>query len=194
MMINTQEDKLVSAHDAEEFHRFFVGHDSDLQQEVTTLLTREAHLLDIQAYNAWLEHCVAPEIKYQVISRELRSTSERRYQLNDAVNIYNENYQHLKVRVEHQMDPQNWGNSPKIRFTRFVTNVMAAKDTGAPDLLHVRSNLILHRARRGNQVDVFYATREDKWKRNEGGGIQLVERLVDYPERILQTHNLMIFL
>ncbi|MGY6259274.1 naphthalene 1,2-dioxygenase system small oxygenase NagAd, partial [Paraburkholderia caledonica] len=53
---------------------------------------------------------------------------------------------------------------------------------------------ILHRARRGNQVDVFYATREDKWKRNEGGGIKLVERFVDYPERILQTHNLMIFL
>lgn len=194
MMINTQEDKLVSAHDAEEFHRFFVGHDSDLQQEVTTLLTREAHLLDIQAYNAWLEHCVAPEIKYQVISRELRSTSERRYQLNDAVNIYNENYQHLKVRVEHQMDPQNWANSPKIRFTRFVTNVTAAKDKIVPDLLHVRSNLILHRARRGNQVDVFYATREDKWKRNEGGGIKLVERVVDYPERVLQTHNLMIFL
>ncbi|MEL2319401.1 naphthalene 1,2-dioxygenase system small oxygenase NagAd, partial [Klebsiella pneumoniae] len=133
-------------------------------------------------------------IKYQVISRELRSTSERRYQLNDAVNIYNENYQQLKVRVEHQMDPQNWANSPKIRFTRFVTNVTAAKDKSAPEMLHVRSNLILHRARRGNQVDVFYATREDKWKRIEGGGIQLVERLVDYPERILQTHNLLTFL
>lgn len=73
MMINTQEDKLVSAHDAEEFHRYFIGHDSALLQEVNTLLAREAHLLDIQAYNAWLEHCVAPEIKYQVISRELLS-------------------------------------------------------------------------------------------------------------------------
>ncbi|MEL2319497.1 naphthalene 1,2-dioxygenase, partial [Klebsiella pneumoniae] len=27
MMINTQEDKLVSAHDAEEFHRFFIVQD-----------------------------------------------------------------------------------------------------------------------------------------------------------------------
>nr|AGH09222.1 3NT oxygenase beta subunit [Diaphorobacter sp. DS1]AGH09227.1 3NT oxygenase beta subunit [Diaphorobacter sp. DS2]5XBP_C Chain C, 3NT oxygenase beta subunit [Diaphorobacter sp. DS2]5XBP_F Chain F, 3NT oxygenase beta subunit [Diaphorobacter sp. DS2]5XBP_I Chain I, 3NT oxygenase beta subunit [Diaphorobacter sp. DS2] len=193
MMINTQEDKLVSAHDAEEFHRFYIVQDDALLQEVNTLLTREAHLLDIQAYKAWLEHCVAPEIKYQVISRELRSTSERRYQLNDAVNIYNENYQQLKVRVEHQMDPQNWPNSPKIRFTRFVTNVTAAKDKSAPEMLHVRSNLILHRARRGNEVDVFYATREDKWKRIEGGGIQLVERFVDYPERIL-PHNLLVFL
>ncbi|TFI47441.1 naphthalene 1,2-dioxygenase [Diaphorobacter sp. DS2] len=193
MMINTQEDKLVSAHDAEEFHRFYIVQDDALLQEVNTLLTREAHLLDIQAYKAWLEHCVAPEIKYQVISRELRSTSERRYQLNDAVNIYNENYQQLKVRVEHQMDPQNWPNSPKIRFTRFVTNVTAAKDKSAPEMLHVRSNLILHRARRGNEVDVFYATREDKWKRIEGGGIQLVERFVDYPERIL-PHNLIVFL
>nr|AGH09232.1 3NT oxygenase beta subunit [Diaphorobacter sp. DS3] len=193
MMINTQEDKLVSAHDAEEFHRFYIVQDDALLQEVNTLLTREAHLLDIQAYKAWLEHCVAPEIKYQVISRELRSTSERRYQLNDAVNIYNENYQQLKVRVEHQMDPQNWPNSPKIRFTRFVTNVAAAKDKSAPEMLHVRSNLILHRARRGNEVDVFYATREDKWKRIEGGGIQLVERFVDYPERIL-PHNLLVFL
>ncbi|ABM43222.1 aromatic-ring-hydroxylating dioxygenase, beta subunit [Acidovorax sp. JS42] len=194
MMINTQEDKLVSAHDAEEFHRFFIVQDDALLQEVNTLLTREAHLLDIQAYKAWLEHCVAPEIKYQVISRELRSTSERRYQLNDAVNLYNENYQQLKVRVEHQMDPQNWANNPKIRFTRFVTNVTAAKDKSAPEMLHVRSNLILHRARRENQVDVFYATREDKWKRIEGGGIKLVERFVDYPERIPQTHNLLVFL
>lgn len=194
MMINTQEDKLVSAHDAEEFHRFFNGHDVALLQEATTLLTREAHLLDIQAYRAWLERCVAPEVQYQVISRELRAASERRYQLNEAVNIYNENFQQLKVRVEHQLDPQNWANSPKVRFTRFVTNVMAVKDANAPDLMHIRSNLILHRARRGNQVDVFYATREDKWKRSEGGDLKLVERFVDYPERVIQTHNLMVFL
>lgn len=194
MMINMQEDKLVSAHDAEEFQRFFNGYDAALLQEATTLLTREAHLLDIQSYRAWLEYCVAPEIKYQVISRELRAVSERRYQLNDEVNIYNENFQHLKIRVEHALDPQNWANSPKVRYNRFITNVMATKDMGASDLLHIRSNLILHRARRGNQVDVFYATREDKWKRSEGGGFKLVERLVDYPERVLQTHNLMVFL
>ncbi|MDO1721978.1 naphthalene 1,2-dioxygenase, partial [Escherichia coli] len=30
MMINTQEDKLVSAHDAEEFHRFFIVQDDAL--------------------------------------------------------------------------------------------------------------------------------------------------------------------
>jgi naphthalene 1,2-dioxygenase subunit beta len=194
MMINMQEDKLVSAHDAEEFARFFNGYDAALLQEATTVLTREAHLLDIHAYRAWLEYCVAPEIKYQVFSRELRATSERRYQLDDKVNIYNENFLNLKVRVEHLLDPQNWANSPKIRYTRFITNVMAAKDMAASDLLHIRSNLILHRARRGNQVDVFYATREDKWKRSEGGGFKLVERVVDYPERIPQTHNLLVFL
>lgn len=64
-MINIQEDKLVSAHDAEEFLRFLNSGDEALQQEATTLLTREAHLLDIQAYRAWLEHCVDSEVKYQ---------------------------------------------------------------------------------------------------------------------------------
>lgn len=194
MNVNTEEDKLVSAHDAEEFHRFFNGHDLALLQEATMHLTREAHLLDIQAYQAWLAQCVAPEIQYKVISRELRAAFERRYQLNEAVNIYNENFEQLRVRVEHELDPQNWGNSPKVRLTRFVTNIMAAKDADASDLVHMRSNLILHRARRGNQVDIFYATREDKWKRSEGGDLKLVERFVDYPERVLQTHNLMVFL
>nr|AAM94036.1 naphthalene dioxygenase small subunit [Pseudomonas fluorescens] len=194
MMINIQEDKLVSAHDAEEILRFFNCHDSALQQEATTLLTQEAHLLDIQAYRAWLEHCVGSEVQYQVISRELRAASERRYKLNEAMNVYNENFHQLKVRVEHQLDPQNWGNSPKLRFTRFITNVQAAMDVNDKELLHIRSNVILHRARRGNQVDVFYAAREDKWKRGEGGVRKLVQRFVDYPERILQTHNLMVFL
>ncbi|WP_312467086.1 aromatic-ring-hydroxylating dioxygenase subunit beta [Stutzerimonas nitrititolerans] len=193
MMINIQEDKLVSAHDAEEFLRFFNSGDEALQQEATTLLTREAHLLDIQAYRAWLEHCVDSEVKYQIISRELRSASERRYQLNETMNIFNENYEQLEVRVAHQLDPQNWGNSPKVRFTRFITNIQAVMDENE-DVLHIRSNLILQRARRGNQVDVFYATREDKWKRGGDGVRKLVRRWVDYPERILQTHNLMVFL
>ncbi|GLZ26020.1 aromatic-ring-hydroxylating dioxygenase subunit beta [Pseudomonas stutzeri] len=193
MMINIQEDKLVSAHDAEEFLRFLNSGDEALQQEATTLLTREAHLLDIQAYRAWLEHCVDSEVKYQIISRELRSASERRYQLNETLNIFNENYEQLEVRVAHQLDPQNWGNSPKVRFTRFITNIQAAMDENE-DLLHIRSNLIVHRARRGNQVDVFYATREDKWKRGEDGARKLVQRLIDYPERTFQTHNVMIFM
>nr|AKA86822.1 naphthalene dioxygenase large subunit [bacterium enrichment culture] len=193
MMINTQEDRLVSAHDAEEFLRFVNANDAALQQEATTLLTREAHLLDIQAYRAWLEYCVDAEVKYQVVSRELRENSERRYQPNDTMNIFNENYEQLRVRVEHQLDPQNWGNSPKVRFTRFITNIQAAMDE-KEDLLHVRSNLILHRARRGDQADVFYATREDQWKRGEDGARKLVQRFVDYPERVLQTHNVMVFL
>jgi naphthalene 1,2-dioxygenase subunit beta len=194
-MINIKEDKLVSAHDAEEFHRFAdaKANDPALLQEANALLTREAHLLDIQAYRAWLEHCVDTEVQYQVVTRELRDVSERRYALPDTANVFNENYELLKVRVEHQLDPQNWANNPKVRYTRFITNIQAALDE-SEDVLHIRSNIIVHRARRGSQVDVFYATREDKWKRSEGGGRKLVRRYIDYPERVLQTHNVMIFL
>ncbi|MFV3335499.1 aromatic-ring-hydroxylating dioxygenase subunit beta [Pseudomonas sp. NY15437] len=196
MMINIQEDKLVSASDAEEFHRFHGGQaiDWDLLQEANAVLTREAHLLDIGAYNAWLTHCVAQEVQYQVVSRELRAASERRYQLNDAVNIYNDNYQQLKVRVEHQLDPQNWGNSPKVRYTRYITNVLVARDKDDLDLLHIRSNVIVQRARRGNQADLFHATREDIWRRHGDGHLKLMKRFIDYPERVLQTHNLMLFI
>lgn len=196
MTINIQEDRVVSNHDAEEYHRFHSAQAIDLalQQEATSVLNREAHLLDIGAYRAWLEHCVAQDIQYQVVSRELRAPSEKRYQLNDAVNIFNENLQQLKVRVEHQLDPQNWANNPKVRYTRFITNVLVAKDVNESGLLHIRSNLILQRARRGNQADLFYATREDNWRRSSDGNIKLIKRFVDYPERVLQTHNMMVFL
>lgn len=194
MTIDIQKDKLVAEEEAQEFQKFSVQFDPVLLQNMTWRLTQEARLLDMQAYRTWLEDYVAPDIQYQVISRELRAANERRYQLNDAVNIFNENYVQLKVRVEHQLDPQNWAGSPRIRFTRFVSNVMAVKDSVNENMVDVRSSVILHRARRGNQVDVFYASRQDKWKRAQSGQYQLVRRVIDYPERVLQTHNLMVFL
>lgn len=194
MTIDIQKDKLVAEEEAQEFQKFSVQFDPVLLQNMTWRLTQEARLLDMQAYRTWLEDYVAPDIQYQVISRELRAANERRYQLNDAVNIFNENYVQLKVRVEHQLDPQNWAGSPRIRFTRFVSNVMAVKDSVNENMVDVRSSVILHRARRGNQVDVFYASRQDKWKLAQSGQYQLVRRVIDYPERVLQTHNLMVFL
>lgn len=194
MTIDIQKDKSVAEEEAQEFQKFSVQFDPVLLQNMTWRLTQEARLLDMQAYRTWLEDYVAPDIQYQVISRELRAANERRYQLNDAVNIFNENYVQLKVRVEHQLDPQNWAGSPRIRFTRFVSNVMAVKDSVNENMVDVRSSVILHRARRGNQVDVFYASRQDKWKRAQSGQYQLVRRVIDYPERVLQTHNLMVFL
>lgn len=194
MLIDIQQDKLVAAEDAQEFQQLGAQYDPALLQNMTWRLTQEARLLDMQAYRAWLEDCVAQDIQYQVLSRELRALNERRYQLSDTVNIYNENYEQLKIRVEHQLDPQNWAGSPKTRYTRFVSNVMAAKDPAHDDMVQVRSSLILHRARRGNQVDVFYASRQDNWKRDQSGQYKLVRRVIDYPERVLQTHNLMVFL
>ena len=194
MMVDIQKDTLVAKEEAQEFQKLSAQFDPVLLQKVTWQLTQEARLLDMQAYRTWLENCVAQDIQYQVISRELRSTNERRYQLNDAVNIFNENYAQLKVRVEHQLDPQNWAGSPRISFTRFVSNIMAANDSESEGMVDVRSSLILHRARRGSQVDVFYASRQDKWRRDQTGRHQLVRRVVVYPERVLQTHNLMVFL
>jgi naphthalene 1,2-dioxygenase subunit beta len=162
-------------------------------QEVESFLYREARLLDTRMFHTWINGMVHEEIKYIVASTQLRANNERRYDLPDKVYLFNDDYQQLKIRVEHDLDPQNWRSSPLEQYCRVVSNIEVAR-TSVDSEFQVRSNCLIYRARRGYQVDQFFYTRYDLLIRDAVGGFKLKSREVDYPERSVSGHNMLIFL
>lgn len=165
----------------------------ELRQEVTAFVSREARLLDSRMYRTWHSEILSPEITYDIVSKELRSIKERRYDQPDTVYLYNDDHYQLGIRVEHDLDPQNWRSSPLEKYSRIVTNIELAQKQGTTDI-QVRCSCIVTRARRAYQVDQFCYTRDDVITRDEEGKLRLKSRYIEYPERCISGHNMLMYL
>lgn len=164
-----------------------------LRDEVVAFLFREARILDARMFRTWHLEVLSQDIRYTVVSKELRSTSERRYDRPDTVYLYNDGYRELGIRVEHDLDPQNWRSSPLEKYCRITSNIEVAQEPSSSDI-HVRSNCMITRGRRAYQVDQFFYGRSDVLTRDDGGQLKLKSRYIEYPERSVSGHNMLMYL
>ena len=164
-----------------------------LRQEVSSFLARESRLLDSRMYRTWHSEILSPDITYTVVSKELRSIKERRYDQPDTVYLFNDDHRQLGIRIEHDLDPQNWRSSPLERYCRILSNIEIGQEQGSLDL-EVRSSCILTRGRRAYQVDQFFYTRTDILIRDDQGQLKLKSRYIEYPERSISGHNMLVYL
>ena len=161
---------------------------------VEKFLYKEARLLDSKMFRTWLKEAVAEDVRYIVTSTELRANNERRYDLPDQVYLFDDDYRQLAIRVEHDLDPQNWRSSPQEVYCRFVTNIEVF-ETDDPQEFTVRSNCLLIRSRRSYQTDQFFCTRVDVLRQDAGTSeFKLKSRTIDYPERCVSGHNMLVYL
>jgi len=166
----------------------------ELYRAAESFLYREARMLDSKMFRSWLRDLVSEDVRYLVTSTELRSLKERRYSLPDQVCLFDDDYRQLAIRVEHDLDPQNWRSSPQETYCRFITNIEVF-ETENPAELTVRSNCLLIRSRRSYQTDQFFCTRLDTLTRPPGQDVfKLKSRLIDYPERCVSGHNMLVYL
>ncbi|GGB75114.1 aromatic-ring-hydroxylating dioxygenase subunit beta [Shewanella inventionis] len=164
-----------------------------LNNEVAAFLYRESRLLDARMYKTWHSEILSQDIRYIVASKELRSTRERRYNQPDTVYLFNDDHRQLGIRVEHDLDPQNWRSSPLEIYSRIVSNIELAQDDNSSDI-HVRSVCLISRGRRAYQLDQFIYSRNDILTRNRDGQLQLKSRYIHYPERSVSGHNMLMYL
>ena len=167
--------------------------DDAIVGEVQRLLHREARLLDTEQFSEWIDQLLDPEIRYVVVSRELRYRRERRYEAPAEVFIFNDDLVFLKARVAQFESGMQWRTDPPERTRRLVTNLEVFR-TGVEHEFAVRSNLLAQRSRRAYEIDQFVCCREDLVRRSPAGSLRLLQRRIDFDERSIAGRNLLLFL
>lgn len=185
---------LMDSSEAKNQHLYGSPASVDVYREAESFLYREARLLDSKMFRTWLGDMVSKDVRYIVTSTQLRSKNDHRYSLPDQVFLFDDDYYQLTIRVEHDLDPRNWRSDPQEKYCRFVTNIEAF-ETGSALKIITRSNCLLMRTRRSYQTDQFFCTRIDTLaKTTAQDEFKLESRTIDYPERCVSGHNMLVFL
>lgn len=169
------------------------GAGQPLRAEVEAFLHLEARLLGSGRQRAWLTEMVHPEVRYQVSSRQLRSSKDKRYAQPDEVFHFDDDYAALDRRIAQTESGLQWRADPPETLLYFVSNIEAF-ETDRPGDLQVYSNCLMIRDRRVYESDQYHYRREDVLRRNAAGALQLVSRKVVYGQRFVQGKNLLFFL
>lgn len=165
----------------------------EARERVENLLYREARLLDTNGERAWLESIVDPNVHYEVLIDELRSTRDKSGVSAKSVRVYDDDYAMLEARVRQTETAMLWRADPRERFRRFVTNIEVYR-SGDEGLLHVFSNCLVYRHRRIYEQATFIYGREDVFREAEGASLRLLSRSVRYDQRFVEGKNLLFFL
>lgn len=116
------------------------------REKIEQFLYHEAHLIDSWELKQWLE-LFAPEGKYFVPSLDYPDASE-----DSSLYFIADDHKRLTARVQQLLSAKVWAENPKSRVRHFVTNILVESTEG--DVVTVRSNFIVHRARR-DVVDTY---------------------------------------
>ena len=165
---------------------------SALYNEVAEWIDTEAELLDAYREREWLETMVSPDVVYQV---PIRQTVERARGTGFVAGAFHldETYGSLESRVARNETQYAWAEDPPSRIRHFVTGVRATADAEDPNLVHVRSNLLVYRTRQEQtQPQLLSGERHDQLRR-EDGALRLLRREVLLDLTVIGTHNLSIF-
>ncbi|MGW6172144.1 aromatic-ring-hydroxylating dioxygenase subunit beta [Arthrobacter sp. NPDC055138] len=154
-------------------------------------LNLEAELLDDLKEREWLEHLVSKDIEYQL---PLRQTVERARGTGFVDGSYhlNENYGSLESKVARNETPYAWAEDPPSRVRHFITGIRVREDTD-PNLLHVRSNVLIYRTRQEQTTPQILSGERMDILRNEAAGWKLLRRVVNLDLTVIGTHNLSLF-
>lgn len=163
-----------------------------VRTDVQAFLFLEARLLGTGQQRVWLNEMVHPEVVYQVSSRQLRSSKDKRYSQPDEVFHFDDDHGALDKRVAQTESGLQWRSDPPETLIYIVSNVEVFEDE-RPDDLRVYSNVLMIRDRRVYESDQFHYRREDVLRRGEDGVLRLLSRSVVYGQRFVQGKNLLFF-
>jgi len=163
-----------------------------VRTEGEAFLFLEARLLGTGQQRAWLSEMVHPEVVFQVSSRQLRSSKDKRYAQPEEVFHFDDDYGALDKRVAQTESGLQWRSDPPETLLYIVSNVEVFEDERPGDL-RVYSNVLMIRDRRVYESDQFHYRRDDVLRRGEDGVLRLLSRSVVYGQRFVQGKNLLFF-
>lgn len=151
----------------------------------------EAHLLDQQRYEEWLD-LLTEDVHYYM---PVKVTTALGAGFDTATEMahYDENKYSLSRRVARFATEHAWTEDPPSRLRHYVTNVRTVA-TDTDDEIIVDSAELLFRSRGDmNEPSIISAGREDLLRRTADGW-RLARRHIAVDESVLRTQNLAIFL
>ena len=155
-------------------------------------LVEEAHLLDEQLYDRWLEQ-LTDDIRYLM---PVRVTTARGSGFDTLAGMshFDEDRYSLAKRVARFETEHAWTEDPPSRLRHFVTNVRTF-GTGTDGELAVESYLLVFRSRGDvREAAMLSARRDDVLRRAPDGQLKLARRVIEVDESVLRMQNLGIFL
>ncbi|MET8209131.1 3-phenylpropionate/cinnamic acid dioxygenase subunit beta [Streptomyces sp. NPDC005373] len=166
----------------------------DVQREIEQFLYHEARLLDERRFTEWLD-LMADDIHYWMPTITTRTRRERHLEVAapDEVAHFDDDKNHLRMRVDRLGTGQAWSEEPNSRTRHLITNVMV--DPPDPDGARtVRSNFLLYR-RRGESTttDLFAGAREDRLRPGGSHGWLIAKRTILIDQSLLLAKNLSVF-
>ena len=163
-----------------------------LHCEVHDWLDEEAELLERRDLLQWLP-MLHPEIHYEIPVRQTM-LNEDGDGLSPRHSHMRENYESLAFRVERFQHPGAWSENPASRTRRLVSNVKVFEPRSVNEV-EAHSSLLLLRSRNDDpDYEILSGRRRDVFRRDDGGPLRLVNRVVALDQTLLNIVNMAIFL
>lgn len=159
--------------------------------EAHDFLLYEAELLDDLQERAWLETLVSKDVVYRLPVRETVERARGRGFVEGTYHL-NENYGSLNSKVARNETNYAWAEDPPSRLRHFVTGVRVRR-TADPDVLAVRSNVLIYRTRQDHATPQILSGERHDLLRREEGELKLLQRDVLLDLTVIGTHNLSLF-
>lgn len=163
--------------------------DLALHHSVSQFLYREAGFLDERCYAPWLE-LWADDASYVIPTTWNSSHGGLREAASNEIHHLRAGKDMLRLRVAKLDSRSAWAEEPPSRTVRTVSNIEVRRDH---DSLHVRSNVVLHRVRYTDEVEVHAGSRTDRLVPTDEAW-QIAERRVHLAHGVLRAENLEFFL
>lgn len=164
--------------------------DLETRLEISDLLVQEAEYLDDRRFEEWLA-MFAEDIEYRAPIRVAKKTPDP--DIVEDIGHFFDNLASLTLRVRRLRTDVAWAEDPPSHTRRLVTNIRI-RLTDDPDVLQVRSNLLLFRSRADRGAyDLIVGERHDSMRRS-GDGWLIFKRRTVLDQSSLATKNLGVFL
>ncbi len=160
-----------------------------LHHAVSQFLFREARLLDDRRFADWLD-LWSDDASYLVPTAWVSSREGLREANDLELHHIRSGKDVLRLRVEKLRSGSAWAEEPPSRMIRSISNVELGH---AGDVIEVRSNIVLHRVRYTDDVEVHAASRSDRL-RLEDGRWQISRRKVSLAHGVLRSTSFEFFL
>jgi 3-phenylpropionate/cinnamic acid dioxygenase small subunit len=167
--------------------RIAFGH--PVYNEVMDFLIEEAHLLDEDLLEEWLQ-LLAADVRYVMPTRHTVRRSDGKG-FDSGMKHFDDDYKSIEIRVlKVTRTDTNYAEDPPSRIRRYITNIQV-NETPTVDEFAVTSYLLLLRNRRDEPIsDVVSGIRHDILRRDATTRFKLARREVLVDQVTLGTPNL----
>lgn len=134
----------------------------ELQHEIEQFYYEEAALLDERRYGDWLA-LFTDEISYRMPTRSLRYRAEAAREFSGPHEIahFDDDKQHLSMRVNRLMSGLAWSEEPASRTRHLISNVRVRSAEGVTDALDVHSAFLVYHGKGEHESHVYAGSRRD---------------------------------